>query len=122
MCASGYSPPPRDVALRREAFLEDSGADVAGFLARMASGGFSGILKAYAQETDVDSAFADRNARHLAASSAAEAVDGDEAGWLARRIGRDGRLHENEKALLAFLKRESPDIHPDLKPLLDKVA
>ena len=31
-----------------------------------------------------------------------------EAEWLVARIGRDGRLHENEKALLAFLRERGP--------------
>jgi hypothetical protein len=45
-----------------------------------------------------------------------------EAGWLAERIGRDGRLHQNEKALLRFLKQESPRLHESLQPLLDRAA
>jgi len=49
-------------------------------------------------------------------------VDSAEAAWLAERIGRDGVLHENEKALLKFLKEESPNIDGALQPLLDKVS
>ena len=34
----------------------------------------------------------------------------------------DGVIHENERALLRFLKEESPDIHPSLRTLLDTAA
>ena len=40
----------------------------------------------------------------------------------ADRIGRDGVIHANEKALLKFLSDESPDIHPSLRTLLDTAA
>jgi hypothetical protein len=49
-------------------------------------------------------------------------VGEDEAGWLAARIGRDGKLHENEKALLRFIRDEASDIHPALAPLIEKAA
>jgi hypothetical protein len=52
----------------------------------------------------------------------AEQVNASEADWLVERINHDGELHDAEKALLLFIKRESPDIHPGLKPLLDRVA
>jgi hypothetical protein len=51
-----------------------------------------------------------------------EPVTEPEAQWLADRIGRDGHLHENEKALLRFLKQESSHLHESLKPLLDRAA
>jgi hypothetical protein len=43
------------------------------------------------------------NARLDAAIAANETVNEEEAGWLAARIGRDGTLHRNEKALLRFI-------------------
>jgi hypothetical protein len=49
-------------------------------------------------------------------------VSEEEARWLADRIGRDGRLHANEKALIAFLREESPSIHPVLGELLARAA
>ena len=52
----------------------------------------------------------------------ANSIDVDETHWLVERIGRDKVLHENEKALLRFLKQESSLIHPSLHPLLDKVS
>ena len=51
-----------------------------------------------------------------------EAVTAVEAHWLAKRIGRDGQMTPNERALLTFLKAESPSIHPSLQALVDKAA
>ena len=45
-----------------------------------------------------------------------------EATWLAERIGRDGRMTPNERALLMFLKTESPSIDPALRALVEKAA
>ena len=52
----------------------------------------------------------------------AERIDNTEAKWLAERIGRNGRLHDNERALVKFIGQSSPSIHPDLRTLLEKVA
>lgn len=51
-----------------------------------------------------------------------EAAASGEVRWFADRIGRDGVIHDNEHALLQFLSRESPDIHPSLRTLLDTAA
>ena len=89
-------------ALRREEWLGDASVDIGGFFSRM----FAGSLAAHAD----------------AAHASTESSTQDMAVWLAERIGRDGALHENEKELLAFLKKETPDIHPALRPLLAKIA
>ena len=47
-----------------------------------------------------------------------ETIDEEEANWLGARIRRDGNLHENEKALLAFIRNTSPKIHPSLDRLM----
>lgn len=122
MCASGYAPPPRDVALRQEAFFDNTQADVAGFFGKMFADGLRGVLSAYQQDRSLEEAWAERNRHNAEAGDSAEAIDASEAKWLAERIGRDGVLHHNEKALLDFIKRESPSIHPDLQPLFDRVA
>ena len=44
------------------------------------------------------------------------------ARWLIDRIGRSGKLHETEKAVLRFIAEHFPDIHPSLKPLIDKAV
>ena len=122
MCASGYSAPTREEALARETFFEDQDVQVGRFFSRMVSGGLSAILSSYKRDDGVETYYAEKNVRMDIEAVAAERVDLGEAEWLAARIGRDGRLHENEKALLSFLREESPDIHPALRNLMDQVA
>jgi hypothetical protein len=121
MALSGFTPPPRDVALAREDWLDQPGGfdgGLGGFFKKMFGGGVSGVREAYADRSDP---FADRGASMAAEIAVNEAVTEDEAGWLVERIGRDGALHENEKALLRFIREESPSIHPALHPLMGKL-
>jgi len=113
MFASGYTPPSREEALRREAWLEDDTVDIGGFLGRMASS-LASLVKAQPVPSAED--------RPAVSTSLAEAVTAAEAEWLARRITADGRILPHEAALLSFIKRESPLVHPSLQALLDKVA
>jgi len=122
MCSSGYQAPTREVALRQENFLDRADADIGGFMARMASTGGRELLSAYRQSVDIDADWEARNQWHDACSRRAERIDNVEARWLAERIGKDGRLQENELALVRFIKETSPSIHPDLQMLLEKVA
>ena len=121
MAASGYSAPSREVALRRENWLDQDTSGVGDFFGRMISGGLSGILNSYKAPSYSD-AWKARNAEMGAAVKASEVIDSDEAAWLAERIQKDGAVCDNEIALLKFISEESPDIHPSLKPLIDKVA
>lgn len=127
MAISGYTMPDRKQALAREEWLDDTQVDVGGMLAQslssigsMFSGGISDMFKS--DHERVEEAWAERNARVESQSLAAESIDAGEAKWLVERIGHDGVFHENEQALIRFIKQESMDVHPDLKPLLDKVA
>ena len=120
MAASGYTPPAREVALRREAWLDQESGGVGDFFGRMLSGGLGGILDAYRAPSA--NGWEKRNASLNAEISASEVINADEAEWLAERIRKDGVVCETEIALLKFIAEESPDIHPSLKPLIDKVA
>ncbi|NNE57061.1 MAG: hypothetical protein HKN36_03040 [Hellea sp.] len=51
-----------------------------------------------------------------------EAIDLGEAAWLVEQINRDGVLSDNERALLAFIKAECPNVHESLEPLLRVAA
>ncbi|MCZ7596345.1 MAG: hypothetical protein M5U16_16780 [Hyphomicrobium sp.] len=51
-----------------------------------------------------------------------EEITQAEAAWLCGRIGRDGHLTPNEAALVAYLKKESPKIHPDLQAAVERLA
>ena len=87
----------------------------------MFSSGLSGTLDAFKEQSSEDRAMA-RLERQRVQIVTDEIVTEAEAGWLAERIMRDGRISETEKALLAFIKQESPKIHPALLPLLDDAA
>ena len=74
LSASGYEPPSRAEALRREAFFENADADIGGFFARMVSGGASGILDAYDEPDGLEQEFAGRNRASAAKMASAAAV------------------------------------------------
>ena len=119
MATSDYVVPTRQEALRREDWLEERDG-IGGFMSKMLRGGLEGIWHAYRRDEDVD-----RYARLFGRENMIphnERITGVEADWLANRIGRDGTFHENEKALIAFIKDHSPDIHPTLRPLVERVA
>jgi hypothetical protein len=121
MAASGYALPTRQEALRREDWLDSPAGGIGDFFGRMAAGGLRGVLEAYRQPS-TEEAWAARNARVAAETATAEIVTAEEAEWLARRMGRDGMLHANEKALLRFIRDEAPAVHPSLRSLIAKAA
>lgn len=122
MAAVGHIAVDRDEALRREEWLSDTSVSVGDFMSGMFAGGLRGIFSAMKADSSVEAAYRKSNAAFEANNAVAERLDAEEAKWLVERIGRDGILHANESALIAFLKKESPDLHPSLQPLLDKVA
>lgn len=117
MFASGYAVPVREEALRREEWLDTPDVNVGGFFARMASG-LKDVIGLY---TAPDAAEERETSRRID-TAIAERVSEDEANWLASRIMKSGHVEGPEAALLAFIRDESPDIHPALKQVLDKVA
>ncbi|WP_075216613.1 hypothetical protein [Mongoliimonas terrestris] len=124
MAARGYTVPTREEALRREAWLDQPTGGIVGIFGDAMSGllthGLKGIWSSFREPEESE---ATRRVRAMEAEiKAAEVVTADEVKWLADRIGRDGPLHANERALLLFLREESPDIHPSLRTLLDTAA
>jgi hypothetical protein len=121
MAASGYAVPSREEAMRRETWLDTPSAGVADVFSRMAAGGLRGFLQAY-REPSAESVWGERNAAAESRARQSEAVTPDEAEWLSRRIGRDGILSANEKALLRFIRDESASVHPSLQSLIAQAA
>ncbi len=115
MAASGYQVPSRQEALRRDAWLDEPSAGVAAFMRGMASGGVGAIRDAYREPDAADLALREQR-WHIP-----RATDED-VKWAANRIGRGGRLHDNEMALINFLKSCHAHLHPRLLPVLDRVA
>ncbi|CAN7449235.1 hypothetical protein [Mesorhizobium sp. LjNodule214] len=122
MCSAGYEAPTREVALRRDAFFDQADPEIGGFFGRMVAGGLASIMEAYRSPDDIEADWEAKNRAAEALARRAETIDAGEAKWLAERIGADRPLLDNERALLTLIKHASPEIHPALKPLLDKVA
>jgi hypothetical protein len=66
----------------------------------------------------VDEAYAQINAQRATMTG----IGADEAAWLARRIMRDGRPTDAEKALLTFILGEKGELDPSLADLLARAA
>ena len=128
MVASGYQPPDRQTAFAQKEWLNETSVDVAGTLKEVltsfgslfSDGQFTDAFKSDHQR--MQEAWSERNEEFENQKLVAEKIDANEAAWLVERIGRDQIFHENEKALIRFLKEQKPTIHPSLQPLLDKVA
>jgi hypothetical protein len=121
MAASGYATPSREEVLARDAWLDRRGElSLDKIVSGMASG-IKGLFSGYEERSDEERAIARLEQQKIEIVTN-EAVTAVEASWLAGRIGRDGMVSPNEKALLTFLKAESPSIHPSLQALVDKVA
>lgn len=122
MASSGYAVPSREKALHAETWLDSRGDLAPGSLFnKMITGSLSGVLSAYREQTPEERALA-RLERQRAEIVTNEEITEEEAEWLADRIGRDGVLSANEKALIAFLQKESPKIHPLLAERVAKLS
>jgi len=117
MFASGFTPPTREEALAREAWLDDRRVDPMGFLARMVQS-LGSVLSVYRQP-DFGEEYV---ARRAAIQAEAEQITDEEADWLAARLLRDGQLSEAERALIAALRREQPRLHPLIEDAIRKLS
>jgi hypothetical protein len=99
MAYSSYQPLERPEAARLEAFMNDRGSSVLGFLARMGRPDFGGAAKGFEPGESAED--------HEAAVESAAAVTPSENAWLQFNIARDGHRDECEEALLRFLQEES---------------
>lgn len=122
MMVSNFKAPDADELLTRKLWIDDKQVDVMSFLSRTFSGGLSDFAEKIVSINSVENEAAERLTAQEDALAIAEAIDPEEAEWLAERIGRDGRMHENEKELLRFIAREAPHVPQSLQPLLAKVA
>jgi hypothetical protein len=118
MAASGYRVPTRQEALRRDAWLNAPTPGVAGFMSQMLAGSLNAVWDAY-QNGTLDG---EPRAKPSAGTPGdVPRVTEEEARWAADRMSRHG-LHENEAALINFLKRHDAHLHPTLAPILDRAA
>lgn len=124
--AAPWTAPDRDEALKRDRWLKNTAGAPTNLQANLERLGrlFSEIPNASAAcrapgEYELQ---AEENAAWAADLAVSEQVTEGEAEWLIARIGKDGGLDDNEKALLRFLKAEAGGVHPALQPLIDKAA
>ena len=64
----------------------------------------------------------EKESARLATAMSRESIDPGEAQWLLANVGASGPLEENEKALLAFIRKNAPQIDPALNPLLERAG
>lgn len=126
MAALGHVPPSRSEALDRERWFDDAHTDARGFLARLVEGfgaaWTDGPLFARTLRGDIEAAHAAERLARAEEARRAAAIDASEAAWVVERIGRDGRLHANERLLLDLLRAESAALPPALDALMARVA
>lgn len=122
MSVSTFNPMATDQAPGREIWMEGEGADVTTIIADVFAGGFSDFASRVASSNAIGENAASRTQARTQALSIAAVDDGEEAQWLAERIARDGRIHENEKQLLRLIATQAAQIPAPLQPLLAQVA
>jgi hypothetical protein len=120
MATLGYQVPTRQEALRREAWLDAPTPGVSGFMSQMLTGSLSAIWDAYEHGS------MDGEPRKPATSGFTfddvPRASVEDAHWIVMRIRGDRRLHENEVALINFLKSRDAHRFPKLRPILDLAA
>jgi hypothetical protein len=122
MAASGQAVPTREEAMRRDAWLiQRNELSPKALIAAMVSSSIDAVRGAYQEQSPEERALARLEHQRIEIITN-EAITQAEAAWLCERIGRDGRLTPNEAALIAYLKKESPNIHPDLQARVERLA
>jgi hypothetical protein len=123
MAASGYRVPSREEALRHEASLQnpERQTSVLASLLSMVQSNLSSVQDAYHDQTAEERALARLEHQRIEIITNEEITEA-EATWLVSRLGRDGRLSPSETALIAYLKHESPKIHPILTEAVDRLG
>jgi hypothetical protein len=123
MAASGQAVPTREEALRRDAWLIEGRGELSplALLSAMVTSSIDAVRATYQEQSSEERALA-RLERQRIEIITNEEITQAEAAWLSERIGRDGHLTANEAALVAYLKKESPKIHPDLQAAVERLA
>ena len=123
MAASGQAVPTREEALRRDAWLMEAKGELSplALLTAMVSSSIDAVRATYQDQSAEERALVRLEQQRIEIITNEEITQA-EAGWLCERIGRDGRLTPNEAALVGYLQKESPKIHPDLQAAVERLA
>jgi hypothetical protein len=126
MAAATDRAPSRTEAIAREEWLQNDDSTVVSTLV----GAFTGFGEMFSKSfltgllddahDQMERAWRERNARMEASIAQSEKIDDIEADWLIEKLNRDGIIHENEKALLAFIRRNSPQVSQRLDDFMDR--
>ena len=124
----GYVAPSREAALAQWEWVQDQNVNVAGFFQRMVSGGLDALRSVYLPKSEEDAeeesmtTYDELIRNREAAAREAATIDDDETQWLSERIGRDGVLDDNERAVLAYMRSLDAVLPEPLQGLLDRAA
>lgn len=122
MAVSGQAVPPRDEALRHVAWFKQRGdLSPRSLFAAMVTASLDAVWNAYRDQSPEERALARLEQQRIEIITNEEITQA-EAAWLSARLARDGRLGPSEAALIAYLNRESPNIHPDLQATVERLA
>ena len=123
MSASGYAVPTREEALRQEAAVTspEQQTTALAFLLSMVRSNLASVRAAYSEQTPEERALARLEHQRIEIITHEEITEA-EASWLADRLGRNGHLSPSAMALVAYLKHESPRIHPVLTEAVDRLG
>lgn len=122
MAASGHLVPSRKEALRRDAWLAGR-RELSAFamLSAMVTSSLEAVRGAYHEQSPEERALARLEHQRIEIITD-ELITPAEAKWLCERIGRHGSLTANEAVLVAYLKKESSKIHPDLRATVERLS
>lgn len=120
LAASMYTAPSREQALAREAWLDRRGDLSVGTMAEGMARGLGNLLGVYREQSWEEQLIA-RLERQKIEIVTSEEITAAEASWLAERIGRDGSLTPNERALVEYLRAESWKVAPELTAVLSRL-
>lgn len=123
----GYVAPSRKEALAQWHWVSDTEVNIAGFFQRMVADGLAPLRDLYAHANDAMRAPSENTyeqilkTREQMASDAAGVTD-HEADWLAERIGRDGIMDDNERAVIAYMRALDMVLPETLQALVEHAA
>jgi hypothetical protein len=90
-------------------------------LSAMVSSSLDAVRATYCDQTTEERALTRLEQQRIEIITNEEIAQAEPA-WLCARIGRDGHLSPNEAALLSYLRKESPRIHPELMATVERLG
>jgi hypothetical protein len=122
MAASGYAVPSRDEALKEGEWLDRRGdLSPLAMVRSIASASLHQIIDLYSEQSAEERALARLERQRIEIITNEQITEG-EASWLAERLSHQGALSNNERALVDFINREAPNVHPALKDAVAKLC